>query len=55
MTAEGAYEIVRPGCGDDPGPDWSKISEELRRIRGAYATKEGSEAALMDHIRMQMR
>jgi hypothetical protein len=54
-TAEGRYEIVCPGCGDDPGRDWSEISEELRRIRGIYATKESAEAALTDHIGMQTR
>jgi hypothetical protein len=54
-TAEGPYEIVCPGCGDDPDRDWSEISEELRRIRGIYSTKEGAEAALMDHIGMQTR
>lgn len=54
-TAEGTYEIVCPGCGDDPDRDWSQISEELRRIRGSYATKAGAEAALMDHIGMQTR
>jgi hypothetical protein len=54
-TAEGPYEIICPGCGDDPGRDWSQISEELRRIRGSYATKESAEAALMDHIGMQTR
>jgi hypothetical protein len=54
-TAEGPYEIVCPGCGDDPGRDWSEISEELRRIRGTYATRESAEAALMDHIGMQTR
>jgi hypothetical protein len=54
-TAEGPYEIICPGCGDDPGRDWSEISEELRRIRGMYATREGAEAALMDHIGMQTR
>jgi hypothetical protein len=53
-TAEGPDEIVCPGCGD-PGRDWSEISEDLRRIRGMYATKEGAEAALMDHIGMQTR
>jgi hypothetical protein len=53
--AEGPYEIVCPGCGDDPSRDWSEISEELRRIRGSYATKESAEAALMDHIGMQTR
>ena len=52
-TAEGPYEIVCPGCGDDPGRDWSEISEELRRIRGIYGTKQGAEAALMDHLGMQ--
>jgi hypothetical protein len=54
-AAEGPYEIVCPGCGDDPGRDWSEISEELRRIRGSYATKQSAEAALMDHIGMQTR
>jgi len=54
-TTEGPYEIVCPGCGDDPSRDWSEISEELRRIRGRYGTKEGAEAALMDHIGMQTR
>jgi hypothetical protein len=54
-TAEGPYEVVCPGCGDDPSRDWSEISEELRRIRGMYRTKEGAEAALMDHIGMQTR
>jgi hypothetical protein len=54
-TTEGPYEIVCPGCGDDPSRDWSEISEELRRIRGIYATKESAEAALMDHIGMQTR
>jgi hypothetical protein len=54
-TAEGHYEIICPGCGDDPGRDWSEISEELRRIRGIYGTKEGAETALMDHIGMQTR
>jgi hypothetical protein len=54
-TAEGPCEIICPGCGDDPGRDWSEISEELRRIRGIYGTKEGAEAALMDHIGMQTR
>jgi hypothetical protein len=54
-TAEGPYEIVCPGCGDDPSRDWSEISEELRRIRGIYATKASAEAALMDHIGMQTR
>jgi hypothetical protein len=54
-TAKGPYEIVCPGCGDDPSRDWSEISEELRRIRGIYATKESAEAALMDHIGMQTR
>jgi hypothetical protein len=54
-TTEGPYEIVCPGCGDDPDRDWSEISEELRRIRGRYSTKEGAEAALMDHIGMQTR
>jgi hypothetical protein len=54
-TAGGPCEIVCPGCGDDPDRDWSEISEELRRIRGRYATKAGAEAALMDHIGMQTR
>ena len=54
-TAEGPYEIVCPGCGDDPSRDWSEISAELRRIRGIYGTKEGAEAALMDHIGMETR
>ena len=54
-AAEGPYEIVCPGCGDDPSRDWSEISEELRRIRGIYATKQSAEAALMDHIGMQTR
>jgi hypothetical protein len=46
----GPYEIVCPGCGDDPGRDWSEISGELRRIRGLYGTKEDTKAPLMDHI-----
>ena len=54
-TAAGPYEIVCPGCGDDPSRDWSEISAELRRIRGIYGTKEGAEAALMDHIGMETR
>jgi hypothetical protein len=54
-TAEGPYEVICPACGDDPGRDWSEISEELRRIRGIYGTKAGAEAALMDHIGMQTR
>jgi hypothetical protein len=54
-TTEGPYEIVCPRCGDDPSRDWSEISEELRRIRGMYDTKESAEAALMDHIGMQTR
>ena len=54
-TADGPYEIVCPGCGDDPDRDWSEISEELRRIRGMYSTKASAEAALMDHIGMQTR
>jgi len=54
-TAEGPYEIICPGCGDDPSRDWSEISGELRRIRGIYATRESAEAALMDHIGMQTR
>ena len=49
------YEIVCLGCGDDSGQDWSEISGELGRIRGIYGTKEGAEAALMDHIGMQTR
>ena len=49
------YETVCPGCGDDPGQDWSEITEELRRIQAIYATKESAEAALMDHIGMQAR
>jgi hypothetical protein len=53
--ADGRYEIVCPGCGDDPDRDWSEISEELRRIRGMYSTKEAAKAALMDHIGMQTR
>ena len=36
-TTEGPYEIACPGCGDDPGRDWSEISEELRRIRACPA------------------
>ena len=52
---EGPYEIICPGCGDDPNRDWSEISEELRRVRGIYGTKEGAEAALMDHLGMQTR
>jgi hypothetical protein len=54
-TAAGPYEVICPGCGDDPDRDWSEISAELRRIRGMYRTKEGAEAALMDHIGMQTR
>jgi hypothetical protein len=54
-TAGGRYEIICPGCGDDPSRDWSEISAELRRIRGIYATKESAEAALWDHIGMQTR
>jgi hypothetical protein len=54
-TGEAPYEIVCPGCGDDPGRDWSEISEELRRIRDIYRTKESAEAALMDHLGMQTR
>ena len=54
-TADGPYEIICPGCGDDPSRDWSEISGELRRIRGIYATRESAEAALMDHIGMQTR
>jgi hypothetical protein len=54
-TAEGPYEVICPGCGDDPDRDWSEISAELRRVRGMYRTKEGAEAALMDHIGMQTR
>ena len=40
-TAEGAYEIACPGCGDHPDRDWPKISGELRGIRGASVTKAG--------------
>ena len=47
--------LLAPTGGDDPSRDWSEISEELRRIRGIYGTKEGAEAALMDHIGMQTR
>jgi hypothetical protein len=54
-TAEGPYEVICPACGDDPGRDWSEISEELRRIRGIYGTKAGADAALMDHLGMQTR
>jgi hypothetical protein len=54
-TTAGPYEIVCPGCGDDPDRDWSEVSEELRRIRGIYATKQSAEDALMDHIGMQTR
>ena len=54
-TTEGPYEIICPACGDDPSRDWSVISEELRRIRGIYGTREGAEAALRDHIGMQTR
>ena len=54
-ATQGPYEVVCPGCGDDPSRDWSEISEELRRIRGMYATKAGAEAALMDHIGMETR
>jgi hypothetical protein len=54
-ATEGPYEIVCPGCGDDPDRDWSEVSEELRRIRGIYATKQSAEDALMDHIGMQTR
>jgi hypothetical protein len=54
-TAEGPYEVICPGCGDDPDRDWSEISAELRRVRGMYRTREGAEAALMDHIGMQTR
>jgi len=48
-TTQGPYEIVCPGCGDDPSRDWSEISAELRRIRGMYATKEGAERAYGSH------
>jgi hypothetical protein len=54
-TTEGPYEIVCPGCGDDPDRDWSEISAELRRIRGIYSTRAGADAALMDHIGMETR
>ena len=54
-TTAGRFEIICPGCGDDPSRDWSEISEELRRIRGEYATKEGAKAALEDHLGMETR
>jgi hypothetical protein len=54
--AESPSEIVCPGCGGDPGRDWSEISGELRRIWGVHATNEGEEAGLMGrHIGTQMR
>jgi hypothetical protein len=54
-TAMGPFEIVCPGCGDDPDRDWSEVSEELRRVRGEYATKKDAEAALEDHLGMETR
>jgi len=54
-TTEGPYEIVCPGCGDDPDRDWSEISAELRRIRGIYGTMARANAALMNPIGMETR
>ncbi len=42
-TTEGPYEIVCPGCGDDPSRDGSEISGELRRIRGPVWHEGGSQ------------
>ncbi len=53
MTTEGPFEIVCPGCGDDPSRDWSEVSPELRAVRGVHGTKEEAKTALMDHLGME--
>ncbi len=49
----GPWEIICPGCGDDPSWDWSEVSPELRKVRGVYATAEDAREALMEHLGMQ--
>jgi hypothetical protein len=44
-----AFELICPGCGDDPGLDHSEIPPWLQRLRGPHPLKEGL-AAYLEHI-----
>ncbi len=55
MTTEGPYEIICPGCGDDPGLDGSEVTPELRAVRGVYATADEAREALTKHLGMITR
>ena len=44
-----AFELICPGCGDDPDLDHSEIPPWLQRLRGPHPLKEGL-AAYFEHI-----
>jgi hypothetical protein len=44
-----AFELICPGCGDDPGLDHSEIPPWLQRLRGPHTIQEGL-AAYLEHI-----
>lgn len=36
-----SFEIICPGCGDDPGTDYREISADLRQVCGPYPITDG--------------
>ena len=52
----GPYEIVCPGCGDDPSRDWWRgFPGSCAGFGGISAMKAGAGAALVDDIARQTR
>ena len=43
------YELVCPGCGDDPDQDYSEVPPRLQRLRGPRSLQEGL-AAYCRHL-----
>jgi hypothetical protein len=45
----GAFEVICPGCGDDPDLDYSEVPPWLQDLRGPHTIKEGL-AVYLEHI-----
>jgi hypothetical protein len=48
------FEIIRCGCGDDPGLDYCEVSPGPQRVRGPYPIKAGF-AAYVRHVQLHQQ
>jgi hypothetical protein len=40
----GVFELICPGCGDNPYVDYSEVSPQLQRLRGPFTLEAALEA-----------